>query len=207
MALNLEFIAQLTAELVANLGVLAESERVVALNDVRRALHAVSPFKDEPVDFVEWVPAQTLTANDYNPNSVAPPEMKLLARSVEQDGFTQPIVAHEGVIVDGFHRNRVGRENPRIRERTKGYLPVTHLRAERGGAAERMASTIRHNRARGVHGVLPMADIVASMVRLGVADEAISRELGMDADEVLRFKHTIGLPELFRDQQFSKAWE
>lgn len=185
--------------------------RVDALNAIRRELHGVSPFKDEPVDCVQWVPAETVTANDYNPNSVAPPEMRLLATSILADGYTQPIVGNtEGdrvVVIDGFHRHRVGRENPKVRKRVHGYLPVAQIRTAQGGRQERMASTIRHNRARGQHSVEKMSDIVAELAKKGWDDEKIARELGMDADEVLRLKQITGLAELFADREFSAAWD
>lgn len=211
MSLFSDRVDALTGELAAALAALPEPERVEALNRVRTALHQVSPFREEPVDCVLWVPAETVTPNDYNPNAVAPPEMRLLALSIQADGYTQPIVTSEHgevrVIVDGFHRHRVGRENPRVRERVRGYLPVTTVRPGRDGLKERMAATIRHNRARGVHGVLPMTDLVAALIREGWTDTEVARELGMDADEVLRFKQNKGLPELFRDVAYSKAWE
>ena len=205
-----EHISHITSELCAAVAALPEAERIESLNAIRAALHEVSPFRDEPVDCVQWVPVEDVTANDYNPNTVAPPEMRLLAHSIEQDGYTQPVVTcanGERVIVDGFHRRRVCAENPRVRERVHGYLPVTTIRGERDALRDRMAATIRHNRARGVHGVLPMVEVVATLIRQGWNDEEVARELGMDADEVLRFKQAKGLPELFRDTQYSRAWE
>lgn len=205
-----ERISHITSELCAAVAALPETERIDVLNTVRAALHEVSPFRDEPVDCVQWVPVETVVANDYNPNTVAPPEMRLLAHSIEQDGYTQPVVTcanGERVIVDGFHRRRVCAENPRVRERVRGYLPVTTVRGGRDALRDRMASTIRHNRARGVHGVLPMVEVVATLIRQGWNDDEVARELGMDADEVLRFKQAKGLPELFRETQYSRAWE
>lgn len=203
-------IETLTADLCRAVAALSLDDQVSALNTIRAALHDVSPFHDEPVDCVQWVPVETVVANDYNPNTVAPPEMRLLAHSIEQDGYTQPVVTcanGERVIVDGFHRRRVCAENPRVRERVRGYLPVTTIRGERDALRDRMAATIRHNRARGVHGVLPMVEVVATLIRQGWNDDEVARELGMDADEVLRFKQAKGLPELFRDTQYSRAWE
>jgi ParB-like chromosome segregation protein Spo0J len=185
--------------------------RVDTLNAIRRELHAVSPFATEPVDCVQWVPADTVTANDYNPNSVAPPEMRLLATSILADGYTQPIVGNREdervIVIDGFHRHRVGRENPKVRKRVHGYLPVAQIRTEQGGRQERMASTIRHNRARGQHSVDKMSEIVAELAKKGWDDAKIAHELGMDADEVLRLKQITGLAELFADRDFSEAWE
>jgi ParB-like chromosome segregation protein Spo0J len=185
--------------------------RVDVLNAIRQELHDVSPFAGEPVDCVQWVLADTVTANDYNPNSVAPPEMRLLATSILADGYTQPIVGNseEGrvVVVDGFHRHRVGRENPKVRKRVHGYLPVAQIRTTQGGRQERMASTIRHNRARGQHSVEKMSEIVAELAKKGWDDTKIAHELGMDADEVLRLKQITGLAELFADREFSEAWD
>jgi len=183
-------------------------------NSIRMLLHEHSPFREEPVDCVLWLSGSHVKGNDYNPNTVAPPEMALLARSIEADGYTQPIVAYREPhnktdleIVDGFHRKRVGTENRIIRERLHGYLPVTLINAWRGNRSNRMAATIRHNRARGVHGVIPMTEVISDLVRAGWKDFEIATELGMDIDEILRFKQTAGLPELFKDHPYSRAWE
>lgn len=187
------------------------ADRVELLNRVRLALHEVSPFKDEPVDCVQWVPAEFIEANDYNPNTVAPPEMELLELSIMQDGYTQPIVSWEKEdrfeVVDGFHRNRVGRECEAVAERVKGYLPLTVIREEREGRGNRIASTIRHNRARGKHGVQSMSDIVVELKRRNWSDKKIAKELGMDPDEVLRLSQISGLAEMFTDTEFTEAWE
>lgn len=197
--------------LAKELEALPEAERIRALNEIRQALHEVSPFKSEPVDCVLWVPAEQVQGNDYNPNHVAPPEMKLLEHSIAADGYTQPIVAYdEGdryVIVDGFHRHRVGKESARVRKRVRGYLPIAVIRPDRASLRDRMAATIRHNRARGVHGVMPMTEVVATLIREGWTDSDIAKELGMDPDEVLRFKQNTGLPELFAKHPYSRAWE
>lgn len=197
--------------LIDTLRTLPEAERIEAINQIKIALHEVSPFRDEPVDCVLWVPADTVQANDYNPNVVAPPEMKLLALSIESDGYTQPIVTYpvngHREVVDGFHRNRVGKEVKTIRERTRGYLPVTTIRADRQDREDRIASTIRHNRARGRHQVDNMSEIVVELSRRNWSDEKIGRELGMEPDEVLRLKQISGLAEAFADVEFSEAWE
>lgn len=198
--------------LCANISALAEVEQIEALNAARQALHEISPFRDEPVDCVLWLPAEQVSGNEYNPNKVAPPEMKLLERSIEMDGYTQPIVAWaEGPddyeVVDGFHRHRVGKESKKVRKRVRGYLPVTLIRTDREGYADRVAATIRHNRARGKHQVQAMSEIVQDLARRNHSDEWIARELGMDADEVLRLKQITGLAELFADREFSEAWE
>jgi ParB-like chromosome segregation protein Spo0J len=155
--------------MVALLSQMSIPERVEALNSIRRALHEVSPFKGEPFDCVLWFRKEAITANDYNPNSVAPPEMELLKKSVLEDGYTQPIVgwpvAGGTEVIDGFHRNRVGRECPEIEKRVHGYLPVAVINEERRDRGDRIAATIRHNRARGKHKVEAMSDIVIELKR------------------------------------------
>lgn len=187
-------------------------ERISALNYVRSELHSISPFKDNPVDFIEWVKNESVHANDYNPNSVAPPEMKLLQLSIEEDGYTQPIVSQkiskeEREVVDGFHRNRVGKEVKRVRDKVFGYLPVVSIREEKTGKQDRIASTIRHNRARGTHSIKGMSQIVLELIALGYDDEKIAKHLGMDAEEVFRLKQITGLKEAFANHQFSRSWE
>lgn len=196
--------------ITAMLDTLPLEDKVDMLNKIRAKLHDVSPFKDEPVDLVLWVENTAIAANDYNPNTVAPPEMRLLERSISEDGYTQPIVSFpredDYEVVDGFHRHRVGKESKKIRDRVHGYLPITQIRGDRADLKHRMASTVRHNRARGVHGVVPMADMVATLIKRGWTDTEVAKELGMDADEVLRFKQNLGLPELFKDHEFSSSW-
>lgn len=204
-------IEQHLAGIVECLDELPSLERIPLLNDIRRELHKVSPFAEEPVDCVLWVPFEALEANDYNPNTVAPPEMRLLEHSIAEDGYTQPIVSWDRgdalEVVDGFHRNRVGRERPLIRERVHGHLPVTIVNEGRATREDRIAATIRHNRARGKHRVDAMSDIVIELKRRNWSNEKIGRELGMDQDEVLRLCQITGLAELFSDQDFSRAWE
>lgn len=205
-------IRELAALIADNIKALdSMDDRVTALNEVRSELHRVSPFAGEPVDLVIWVPATDVEANDYNPNSVAPPEMELLRVSIEEDGYTQPIVAWQDgerrEVIDGFHRYRVGREASEIAERLHGYLPVTIANTDRIDRGDRIAATIRHNRARGKHQVGAMSDIVVELARRNWSDARIARELGMDADEVLRLKQVSGLAEAFADREFSTAWE
>ncbi|MZW00702.1 ParB N-terminal domain-containing protein [Escherichia coli] len=186
-----------------------EEETIRALNHLRRVLHELSPFAQEPVDCVLWVKADEVVANDYNPNVMAPGEKKLLKQSLEKDGFTQPVVVSEEknhyLIVDGFHRQLLGRGGG-PGKRLKGWLPVACINPERKGQATLMAVTIRHNRARGKHQVTSMSDIVRDLSRLGWTDERIGTELGMDPDEVLRLKQISGLTELFQEEGFSPAW-
>lgn len=186
-------------------------EQVRELNKARMALHLAGPFAGEPVDCVQWIRTEEIEANDYNPNSVAPPEMELLRLSISADGYTQPIVAwnHDNTfeVVDGFHRNRVGRECLDVRERIHGYLPLSVINSDRSDRQDRIASTIRHNRARGKHAVGAMSDIVVELKRRNWSDTKIGKELGMDPDEVLRLSQISGLAEMFSDNEFSEAWE
>jgi ParB-like chromosome segregation protein Spo0J len=184
--------------------------KIHMLNMTKRYLHQVSPFNSEPVDCVIWVKNDTVEANDYNPNSVAPPEMELLKISIQNDGYTQPIVGWKRdfnyEVVDGFHRNRVGKESKEINTRVHGYLPLVEIKQNSTDRNDRIASTIRHNRARGKHKVEAMSDIVIELKRRNWSDEKIARELGMDSDEVLRLTQITGLAEMFADREFSEAW-
>ena len=202
---------QTVKNLIDELSELRGSELVDAINNIRAEIHKVSPFKNEPVDFVRWVPQSIVTANDYNPNSVAPPEMELLRTSIEADGYTQPIVGNEEenkiIVVDGFHRHRVGKECEAINKRIMGYLPVVQIRAEQVDVEHRMASTIRHNRARGKHKVEALSDVVIELKRRNWSDDKIANQLGMDADEVLRLCQITGLQEAFASEKFSQAWD
>jgi ParB-like chromosome segregation protein Spo0J len=188
-------------------------ERVARINTLRALIPELSPFGAEPVDLVTWVKADTVEANDYNPNTVAPPEMELLRLSIMADGYTQPIVAMTDndtgnrTVIDGFHRHRVGKELDDVRERIHGYLPVVNINADRRDKGDRIAATIRHNRARGKHLVTGMSNIVIDLKRRNWSDDKIGRELGMDPDEVLRLAQITGLAEAFADRDFSKSWE
>ena len=187
------------------------SEKVKLINEIRESLHDISPFKSEPVDYVKWVLCDDVVANDYNPNSVAPPEMQLLEVSIVNDGYTQPIVTwpkdDKIEVIDGFHRNRVGKESKEVNKRIKGYLPTVIIKKEREGKGDRMASTIRHNRARGKHAVSAMSDIVIELKKRNWSEARIGKELGMDEDEILRLCQISGLAEAFENDDFSKAWE
>jgi ParB-like chromosome segregation protein Spo0J len=198
-------------EAIAFIGSLDLPQRIDAINAIRERLHELSPFNTEPVDFVRWVKNTDVSANDYNPNSVAPPEMELLRLSIMADGYTQPVVTNkedEGlVVIDGFHRNRVGKECQDVQRRVHGYLPVVQIRQSQTDLTDRMASTIRHNRARGKHRVEAMSDIVIELKRRNWSDEKIGKELGMDKDEILRLCQISGLTEIFSGEAFSKAWE
>ena len=209
----MESVRGAVAELVVNVEGMGLQEKVEALNFIREALHKISPFRSEPVDFVKWVRNDAVTANDYNPNKVAPPEMKLLELSIVNDGYTQPIVSwsnpEKGAIevIDGFHRNRVGKESRAVQQRVHGYLPVVDIRTEQSSKNDRMASTIRHNRARGKHQVDAMSEIVIELKNRNWRNARIATELGMDEEEVLRLCQISGLEHLFSDKDFSRAWE
>jgi len=162
-----------------------------------------------PVYNIKAIPVEKLRANEYNPNNVAPPEMELLYRSIKEDGYTMPIVVYyrkeEDMyeIVDGFHRYSIILQYKDIYERENGLLPCSVIEKP---ISERMASTIRHNRARGSHDVDLMSNIVAELVELGKSDSWISKYLGMSRDEILRLKQVTGIAALFKDQEFSKSW-
>ena len=163
-----------------------------------------------PVYGVKRVPIEKIQANSYNPNKVSPPEMKLLIKSVLEDGYTMPIVCYyikeddRYEIVDGFHRYMAMKACAEIAERENNCLPVSVIDKP---LSERIASTIRHNRARGIHSIDLMVDIVVQLTEAGLSDEWIMKNIGMDADEVLRLKQISGLSSLFANREFSKAWK
>ena len=168
----------------------------------------MSDFKS-PVYNVISVPLERVRANEYNPNAVAPPEMALLETSIWEDGFTQPIVTYYDsesdmyIVVDGFHRYRICKESKRIHDRENGMMPIVVIDKAIG---DRMASTIRHNRARGSHNIELMSNIVAELVEMGKSDRWISKHIGMSPDEILRMKQITGLAALFKNQDFSDSW-
>lgn len=163
-----------------------------------------------PVYNVIAVPISKVEANDYNPNAVAPPEMELLEISIWEDGYTMPVVCYydsendKYIVVDGYHRFTVLKNSDRIREREKGLLPVSVIDKD---ISDRMASTIRHNRARGTHNIELMSNIVAELVEMGKGDAWICNHIGMSKDELLRLKQITGLADLFKNKDFSESWE
>lgn len=163
-----------------------------------------------PVYNVISVPISKIRANAYNPNAVAPPEMELLETSIWEDGYTMPIVCYHlpdedaYEIVDGYHRYTTMLRSKRIRERENGMLPVSVIDKD---LSDRMASTIRHNRARGSHSIELMSNIVAELTKSGMSDAWILKHVGMDKDELLRLKQITGIADLFRDKEFSEAWD
>lgn len=165
---------------------------------------------NSPVYNVKKVPIEKIQANAYNPNQVAPPEMRLLYKSILEDGYTMPIVCYyissndTYEIVDGYHRYQIMQKHKDIFDREAGCLPVVTIDKD---ISNRMASTIRHNRARGSHSIELMTNIVSDLVKSGMGDAWILKNIGMDAEELLRLKQLSGLQELFKNKEFSKAWE
>lgn len=186
-------------------------EKIDALNSVRKQLHEISPLKHHPVDYVAWEKSNDVEPNAYNPNAIPPPEMLLLYESISNDGYTMPIVGFrdkENIkIVDGFHRRETEQRNQDISTSTFGRIPISSIRAEQSETGDRMASTIRHNRARGVHNIDLMSTIVTELVEMGKGDAWICKHIGMSKDELLRMKQITGLASLFKNKDFSDSWE
>ena len=184
--------------------------KILYIEEIKAMLHQISPLKDQPVNHVRWVPIEQVEANGYNPNSVAKNEMRLLYVSISHDGYTQPIVVirDEGrdkyVIVDGFHRYSIMRLNKDIYDLNKGLIPVVVIEKS---INDRMASTVRHNRARGKHSVSGMANMVFQMLENGWENEAICAELGIEPDELIRLKHVTGFSKLFENVEYLRSWE
>lgn len=177
--------------------------------EARELLHSLSPRRAQPIDLVRWVPLDLVTPNDYNPNSVAKIEMRLLHTSITHDGYTQPVVTiwdeslGKYVIVDGFHRYYTMKTNKDVYDMCGGLLPIVVIDK---GINDRMASTVRHNRARGKHSVSGMSNMVYEMLENGWEDAAICNELGLSPEELLRLKHITGFSKLFKDAKYSQAW-
>ena len=185
-------------------------DKAVFVNNLREYLHREISIVPQPIDFVRWIPVNQIQPNDYNPNSVAKVEMGLLYKSIKHDGYTQPIVTiyddkiKKYVIVDGFHRFFTCQRNKDIMERNNGMLPIVVIEKD---INERMASTVRHNRARGEHSVKGMGNMVFEMLENGWKEEDICNHLGMEAEEMLKLKHVTGFSKLFEDTEYKKAWE
>lgn len=188
----------------------SSDNKLEALNELRMLIHELSPNKDQPVDMVRWVPVDMVEPNDYNPNSVAQKEMQLLYTSIWNDGYTQPTVTiwdeekKKYVIVDGFHRYFTCKNNKDILERSHGCLPIVVINKN---ISERMAATVRHNRARGKHSVQGMSSMVFKLLDQGWQDEDICNQLGMEPEELLKLKHVTGFSKLFENTEYKKAWE
>ena len=189
---------------------LSDEQRIATINRVMGLLADIHPLGKEPVTAVQWVPADEVVRNDYNPNAVAGLEMDLLHTSIREDGYTQPIVVFRDeergkwIVVDGYHRSEVGKTRPDIRERCKGHLPVVVIDRP---LADRMASTVRHNRARGNHSVAGMSKLVFSMLEAGVPETKICEQIGCSPEELKRLKVTTGFARLFKDHEYSTAWK
>lgn len=185
-------------------------ERLDKIEQIMDYLFDVHPLSSQPVSRIRWVDINKVTANDYNPNSVARTEMKLLYTSIKHDGYTQPVVTvydkkkDKYVIVDGFHRYLTCKTNKDILERNLGRLPIVVIASD---INDRMASTIRHNRARGKHSIDGMSSMVFDMLENGWEDQDICNELGMEAEELIRLKHITGFSKLFQDVEYKKSWE
>ena len=188
----------------------AAPDKPAFIESIKTWLFAASPFALHPVDFVRWIPVERIVANDYNPNSVAKTEMELLYTSIDHDGFTQPVVVvfdqeqDRYVVVDGFHRYSTVRLNQSIFARTFGRVPCVVLNKT---IEQRMAATIRHNRARGKHSITGMSNVVFGMLEQGMSDTEVCHDLGMEADELIRLKHVTGFSKLFDRVEYRKAWE
>jgi ParB-like chromosome segregation protein Spo0J len=189
---------------------LTEEEQIIFFEEVKELIHEISPLKEQPVNRVKWVDINKVSPNDYNPNSVAKKEMGLLYTSILHDGYTQPVVTiydevkKKYIIIDGFHRYFTCKSNKDILDRNKGRLPIVVLNKD---INDRMASTVRHNRARGMHSVTGMSSMVFSMLENGWEDVDICNELGMSVEELVKLKHITGFSKLFEDKEYSKAWE
>lgn len=180
-----------------------------SINKERKALHEECPIK-QPIDYVMWVPLEKVEPNGYNPNSVATVEMGLLYKSIKKDGYTQPIVTiydkkkDKYVIVDGFHRYYVCKTKKDIYDRNMGMLPIVVIDKN---ISERMAATVRHNRARGEHSIDGMSNLVFKMLDEGMSDADVCNELGMEPEELLKLKHLTGFSKLFANTEYKMAWE
>ena len=185
-------------------------DKIEFINDIKSCLFELSPQKINPVDRVLWVKSNKVVANEYNPNKVEKRELDLLHLSIKNDGYTQPIVTiydkEKGkyVIVDGFHRYYIEKRYSDISKTNEGYLPIVVLEKD---ANDRMASTIRHNRARGKHEIKGMSKVIFDMLENGWTDADICKELGMESDELVRLKHITGFSKLFENVDYKKAWQ
>lgn len=186
----------------------AASDKIDFMNDLKEFLYSISPEKVNPVDRVLWVPMDMVKANNYNPNAVAKQEMQLLYTSIREDGYTQPIVTiwseeeKKYIIVDGFHRNLIARMYKDIAQRNSGRLPIVVIDKD---INDRMASTVRHNRARGKHSVDGMTNIIYNMIKNGESDAVICKKLGMEPLELVKLKHITGFAKMFKNYEYSKA--
>ena len=199
-------------ELVISLEHMSVEERVKLVNAFHEAMKdaKLEPFTSHPVSIPRWIPLEKVSPNDYNPNAVAKKEMGLLYISIKHDGYTQPVVTvydkeqDTYVIVDGFHRYFVCKSCDDIRESTCGYLPLVVIEKD---ISDRMAATVRHNRARGAHSIDGMSNIVFNMLDDGMTDADICNTLGMEAEELLKLKYITGFAKLYKDVEYNRAWK
>lgn len=187
-------------------------QKIELINLIRIEIHEVSPLKHHPVDCIVWERSEEIETQKINPNAIAPPEMELLYQSISNDGYTMPVVSFrqdDGVIrvIDGFHRRKIERLHDDISKSTFERIPLSFVRKTQEDESNRMASTIRHNRARGTHNIDLMSTIVAELVEMGKGDPWICKHIGMSADELLRLKQITGLASLFQNTDFGKSWE
>lgn len=200
-------IADLLAQLEQTYNNASDKEEL--LNKIREFIHTKLSTHNQPIDYVRWIPIEKVVANNYNPNSVAKNEMRLLYTSIKHDGYTQPVVTIYDekqdmyVIVDGFHRYLTMKNNKDIRELNNGLLPCVVINKD---INDRMASTIRHNRARGKHSVTGMSSMVFDMLQNGWSDDQICNEIGLEPDELVRLKHITGFSKLFENVEYRQAW-
>lgn len=186
------------------------ADKAETIKQIKQACFECSDFNSQPIDNVLWVPIDKVTPKDYNPNSVAKKEMQLLYISIKEDGYTQPVVTvydekqDKYVIVDGFHRYFTCKTQKDILERNHGMLPIVVIDKS---INERMASTVRHNRARGSHAVTSMLKLVFEMLKNGWSDSAICKELGMEAEEINKLKYVTGFAKLFEKVDYNNAWK
>lgn len=184
--------------------------KILFMNNLREYLHRDLSIVPQPIDFVRWVPLDDVQPNDYNPNSVAKVEMGLLYKSIKHDGYTQPIVTiydedlKKYIIVDGFHRFYTTQRNQDIFDKNNGMLPIVVIEKD---INERMAATVRHNRARGEHSVQGMSNMVFEMLENGWNEAEICNHLGMEPEEILKLKHVTGFSKLFENVDYKQAWE
>lgn len=187
-------------------------EKIDLINQIRLGIHEVSPLKNHPVDCVLWEKSADVETQKINPNAIAPPEMELLYQSISNDGYTMPVVSFRQEdtvirVIDGFHRRKIERLHSDISDSTFGRIPLSFVRKTQQDESNRMASTIRHNRARGTHNIELMSTIVAELVEMGKGDAWICKHIGMSADELLRLKQITGLAALFQNKDFSHSWD
>ncbi|WP_435947290.1 IbrB-like domain-containing protein [Dryocola sp. BD586] len=203
-------LKEICMQLDALLEDMQADQSTMILNQLSVYVSQKGEFGQEPVSAVQWIPGELVVGNDYNPNNIAPPELNLLVHSMMTDGFTQPLVVSpldngHYELIDGFHRHQISMEEPVLKKRYNGYVPVVTVKKD-SNREGRIAATVRHNRARGRHQIQAMSALVQELTRLGWDAPRIAKELGMEPDEVLRLSQINGLAEMFRGRTYSEAW-